>query len=180
MTEDYRLIKRIRSGDKKAFDCLVRKYYKNIFDYCYRRTGDKDIASDLTQDIFTKLVASIYSYSKTGKFVNYLFTIAVNTCTDYLRKKKSYLTELDGEQMEAVPNSLDDVMIQAEENQILYQRLLVLPDIQKNALILHYYHGLKIKDISEITGVPVSTVKSRMRQGIDKLRKLYQKDGDDR
>ena len=129
MTEDHKLIKCIKAGDKKAFDCLVRKYYKNIFAYCYRRTGDKEIAADLTQDVFTKLI------------------------------------------------NLQD-FIQEEENETLYGHLLSLPDIQKNALILHYYHGLKIKDISVITGVPVSTVKSRMKQGIDKLRKIYQKEGE--
>lgn len=174
--EDYILIKRIKTGDKNAFDYLVRKYYNNIFSYCYRRTGDKEIAADLTQDIFAKLIVAIYSYSKTGKFANYLFTIAVNTCTDYLRKRKLYLAETDVEQVEIVLNSLDENIIQTEENEVLYQRLLALPDIQKNALILHYYQGLKIKDIAVITGVPVSTVKSRMKQGIEKLRKIYQKD----
>ncbi|HIS47225.1 MAG TPA: RNA polymerase sigma factor [Candidatus Scybalocola faecigallinarum] len=178
MTEDHKLIKCIKAGDKKAFDCLVRKYYKNIFAYCYRRTGDKEIAADLTQDVFTKLIAAIYNYSRTGKFVNYLFTIAVNTCTDYLRKKKLYVTEIDGELVEAVQSPPDEDFIQEEENETLYGHLLSLPDIQKNALILHYYHGLKIKDISVITGVPVSTVKSRMKQGIDKLRKIYQKEGE--
>lgn len=177
-TEDSRLIKRIKAGDKQAFDILVRKHYQNIFSYCYRRTGNSDTAADLTQDVFMKLVASIYKYTFTGKFINFLFTIAVNTCNDYARKKQFCASDMDVEQREAIQNPPDIEVIQTEESKILYQRLSKLPDIQKDALILHYYHGLKIKDISIITGVSTSTVKSRMKQGIEKLRKIYQKDGE--
>lgn len=176
-TEDNKLVKRIKTGDKQAFDLLVRKHYQNIFSYCYRRTGDYDVAADLTQDVFMKLAEAIYNYRLTGEFINFLFTIAVNTCNDYLRKKKLYISEIDVERLGAVQHSPDIDLIQAEEHHTLYQRLLALPDIQKDALILHYYQGLKIKDISIITGAPVSTVKSCMKQGIEKLRKIYQKDG---
>lgn len=176
-TEDNELVKRIKAGDKQAFDLLVRKHYQNIFSYCYRRTGNYDVAADLTQDVFLKLVAATYNYKLTGKFINFLYTIAVNTCNDYLRKKKFYISEVDVERTEAVQNSPDMDFIQAEEHRTLYQRLLELPDIQKDTLILHYYQGLRIKDISIITGAPISTVKSRMKQGIEKLRKLYKKDG---
>lgn len=75
-TEDRRLINRIRSGDKGTFEELVKRHYKDVFAYCYRRTGNREDAEDLTQEVFLKLVKAIYKYRHTGKFRNFIFTIA--------------------------------------------------------------------------------------------------------
>lgn len=173
MNDDHKLVRRILSGDKEAFDQLVRKHYQNIYSYCYRRTFDKNIAADLTQDVFLKLVSSIYHYSLSGKFSNFLFTIAVNTCNDYFRKQGRALPE---ETLSEGDKSPDDAVIQSEENALVRKRLAQLPDAQQQALILYYYHGFKAKDIAKITNTPLPTVKSRIHQGLEKLRKLYGKD----
>lgn len=176
MIEDNRLIRQILTGDKEAFEQLVRKHYQNIYAYCYRRTGNESVASDLTQDIFLKLISSIYNYKFFGKFTNYIFTIAVNTCNDYFRKAKP---EINNE-LDELPTSDDTPMeatIKSEDNKRLHDRLNSLPDKQKEAIILYYYHDLKAKDIAKITGVPLATAKSRIKQGLDKLRRLYK--GDD-
>ena len=75
-TEDRRLINRIRNGDKGAFEELVKRHYEDIFSYCYRRTGNREDAEDLTQEVFLKLVKAIYKYRHTGKFRNFIFTVA--------------------------------------------------------------------------------------------------------
>lgn len=175
MDEDHKLIRKVLDGDKDAFERLVRKHYSNIYAYCYRRVWDENIAADLTQDIFLKLVSSIYRYRFSGKFSNFIFTIAVNTCNDYFRK---YSQEQTCEIQEIPDNtkSMADVVIENEDNVLLCQRLNGLPEMQRQALVLYYYHGLKAKDIAKITGVPLSTIKSRIKQGLDKLRKLYGKD----
>lgn len=178
-TEDNRLIRRIKEGDRQAFERLVRKHYQAVFSYCYRRTGDRDTAADLTQEVFLKLVAAIYRYAFTGKFTNFLYTIAVNTCHDHARKKELPLAAEDVESAEADEDPPDAALIRREERGTLYQRLSALPDEQKDALILRYYHDLKMRDIAKITGVPVSTVKSRVKRGLDKLRKIYQEDEED-
>lgn len=85
--EDYFLIKKIKKGNTEAWEKLVRKYYQQIFAFCVRRCfGNRLLASDLTQDIFLKLVENIDSYKFTGKFNNYLFTIAINTCRNNSKK----------------------------------------------------------------------------------------------
>ena len=160
MIEDNRLIRQILTGDKEAFEQLVRKHYQNIYAYCYRQTGNQSVAADLTQDIFFKLISSIYNYKFFGKFTNYIFTIAVNTCNDYFRKAKP---EINNE-LDELPTSDDTPMeatIKSEDNKRLHDRLNSLPDKQKEAIILYYYHDLKAKDIAKITGVPLATAKSR-------------------
>ena len=176
--KDFILVQKIKAGNRQAFEVLVKRYYQNIYAYCFRRCGNKETAQDLTQDIFVKLISSIYRYTPTGKFQNFLFTIAVNTCNDYHRKSTIQQTDVDIDIMIDSEPFLEDSHIKKEEHVLLCERLQTLPDIQKNALILYYYHDLKIKDIATITGVSVSTVKSRIHQGIGKLKKIYRKDGE--
>jgi RNA polymerase sigma-70 factor (ECF subfamily) len=171
------LIRRVISGDIQAFDTLVRKYYKNIYAYCYRRTRDENIAADLTQDVFLKVISTIYKYKFTGKFSNFLFTIALNTCNDYNRKS-SPIIDYDMNTLTSIERQPLEQIIKNEEAQKLHERLYALPDIQREALILYYYHDLKAKDIATITGTPLATTKSRIKQGLDKLKKAYYK-GDD-
>lgn len=123
-----------------------------------------------------KLVASIYNYRFSGKFSNFIFTIAVNTCNDYFRKVKSTIETKPDEMPDSNDSSIEAI-IKTEENQCLQSRLDLLPDKQREAIILYYYHDMKVKDIAKITGVPLSTAKSRIKQGLDKLRKLYGRDG---
>lgn len=171
--EDYFLIQRIKAGDKHAFEKLTEKYYGSIYAFCYRKTGNRETSQDLTQDIFLKLVQSIYRYQCIGKFQNYLYTIAVNTCNDFLRKSRPAEKEVDTEELQD-PGPLPEAQyIRKQDSFKLYDRLRMLPEIQREVLILYYYQNLKIKDIAAITGAGVSTVKSRMHQGIGKLRKLY-------
>ncbi|KJF27328.1 hypothetical protein TZ02_08305 [Clostridium aceticum] len=173
MIEDYQLIWRIKKGDQQAFDTLVRKHYQNIYSYCIRRTGNQVMAADLTQDIFLKLVKAIYNYHFTGKFTNFLFTIAVNTCNDYCRKPQQRYEHVDSlQKSDNRPEPIDRV-IQNEEAKGIKQKIDALPDMQKDAIILYYYHDMKAKDIAKVTGVNLATVKSRLKQGKDKLKKMF-------
>lgn len=171
--EDFQLIRQIQKGDKEAFDILVRKHYQNIYSYCVRRTGNQVVAADLTQDIFLKLVKSIYDYRFSGKFINFLFTIAVNTCNDYYRKPRQAYENIDDLQKgDDKPAPIENI-IRNEQAMFIKSKIDELPDIQKDAIILYYYHDMKAKDIAKITGANLSTVKSRLKQGKDKLKKLF-------
>ena len=169
------MVRRIVNGDEQAFDDLVRKYYQNIYRYCYRRLRDENIAADFTQEIFLKVVRTIYKFKLTGKFSNFLFTIALNTCNDYFRKNKISVDYNLNTLTDSSPQPLDQI-IQNEETQVLHFRLNALLDTQREALTLYYYHGMKAKDIAKITGVPLATAKSRIKQGLDKLKKAYGED----
>ena len=170
--DDYVIIKKILNGDNLAFEDLVRKYYQGVYSYCNKRFNSKEIAEDLTQDIFLKLVKSIYQYSYKGKFSNFLFTITINTCTDYIRKKKFNIVDDDIELQDSKVD-IEECLISRQENENLTMFINELPDIQRDTIILFYYSNLKIKEIAKIKNVPISTVKSRLKQGIDKLKIKY-------
>lgn len=130
------------------------------------------VAADLTQDIFLKLIKSIYHYRFTGKFINFLFTIAVNTCNDYYKKPLQSYEDVDSlQKSDSEPEPIDGV-IQNEEAKAIKEKIDNLPDFQKDTIILYYYHDIKAKDIAKIMGVSLPTVKSRLKQGKDKLKKM--------
>lgn len=135
--------------------------------------NDEQAALDLTQDIFLKLVDNIYSYKFTGKFQNYLFTIAVNTCNDYYKKKKFMLVEYDETEKADDSSTLVERIENDERSTIIKNALEELPQEQRDVIILRFYHEMKLKDIAHIFGVPLPTVKSRLKLGIKKLKQIF-------
>lgn len=177
MIQDWMIIIKIKMGDPDAWDILVHKYYDSVYFYCVRRCyGDCDIASDLTQDIFLKLVESLPRYRFIGKFQNYLYTMAVNTCNNYLKKRHIEQIELTDNFTTDLDTSLIDEILHDERKETVQKALDLLPEIQREVVILRYYHDLKVKDIATITGVGVSTVQSRIYQGLRKLEKVLERE----
>ena len=175
--EDYILIRRIQNGNTEAFEALVRKHYQNIYQFCVRRcNGDTALAADLTQDTFLKLIEHIQQYRLTGKFMNFLLTIAVNTCNNYFKKKSPDIVDMDT--LSTVPSNLNisEEVLRQENAKIIQQAIDRLPDMQKGVVILRFYHDRKLKEIAAITGVSLPTAKSRLKQGLDKLKRYLDKE----
>ncbi len=175
--EDYILTRRIQNGDPEAFETLVRKHYQNIYQFCVRRcNGDTALAADLTQDTFLKLIEHIQQYRLTGKFMNFLLTIAVNTCNNHFKKKSPDIVDMDT--LSAVPSNLNisEEVLRQEDAKIIQQAIDRLPDMQKEVVILRFYHDRKLKEIAAITGVSLPTAKSRLKQGLDKLKRYLDKE----
>ncbi len=166
------MIKKIQAGDTEAFDTLVRKYYRSIYQFCYRRlNGDADLAADITQDVFLKLLENIQAVRMLGKFQNYLLTIAVNTCNNYFKKEKPTYVGLETLEMVDETDSSLEKVIRKESRDAVRRAIAELPDYQKEVVILRFYHDLKIKEIAAITNASVPTVKSRLQQGLKKLQR---------
>lgn len=175
--EDYILIKRIQDGDPAAFEGLVRKYYQNIYSFCVRRcNGDTVLAADLTQEIFLKLVEHIRCYRPTGKFINFLLTIAVNTCNNNYKKKSFELVEADMLAQLPDQNDIERMVLRRETALTVQQAINRLPDIQKEVVILRFYHHRKLREIAVMTGVSLPTAKSRLKQGLAKLKRYLDKE----
>lgn len=170
--EDYILIRRIQNGDPEAFEILVRKYYQNIYYFCVRRcNGNTTLAADLTQDTFLKLIEHIQQYRLKGKFINFLLTIAVNTCNNHFKKKSPDIVDMNTLSTIQINTDISEEILRQEDAKFIQQAIDRLPDIQKDAVILRFYHDRKLKEIAIITGVTLPTAKSRLKQGLDKLKR---------
>lgn len=170
--DDKRLIKQIQQGNSDSLDTIIRKYYNDIYSYCFRKTANSNIAADLTQEVFLKLANYIHNYVHIGKFRNYLFIIAKNTCNDYYKKNGAVIESID---LLDVPDN-DNNFTKIEQSDSVMKALSSLPDIQKDVIILRFYYDMKLKEISKITNSSLATTKSRLKQGLDKLKNILNKD----
>lgn len=178
MVPDDELIREILKGSQAAMEVLVKKYYKAIYAYVYRNIGEYHTAYDITQEIFIKMMKNIKSYHEQGKFKNWLMKIAMNACGDYYRsasyKRLKVQEQLDEDTAEE-EGSVLDMLERNLERQRVKEAVLELPDYQRDSLILKYYHDMKIKDIAQVTGAREASVKSRLRQGMEKLRNILKR-----
>lgn len=175
MIEDYKLLKQIQTGDQNALSVLIEKYYSQVFGYCFRFFhGQKETAEDVTQEIFLRLVKSIQHYRFTGKFFNYLFTITINCCRTTVTRKQVAQTEWQEEITEILPDEASN--IDSAEQLAVQQLLDQLPEYQREVLLLRFYYDLKLTEIAQITHAKLPTVKSRLQQGLKKLRQSASED----
>lgn len=109
-----------------------------------------------------------------GKFQNYLLTIAANTCNNYLKKAKPIYTDLNTFDITDDTESALERMIQNENTIEVRKALHTLPDYQKEVIILRFYHDLKMREIAKITKSNIPTTKSRLRQGLQKIKRYLE------
>lgn len=163
MRTERHVIERVLNGDSEDFNLLVRQWEKPIYNFIFRMIGNRDEAMDLCQDVFLKAFRELGTLKDRDRFTAWLYRIAHNTCYSRLRKNigKTWV-ELDPD------TGAKSVSI---ENRIAVERaLLQLPDDQREVVVLKVYQDLKFEEIAVIQDAPVSTVKSRLYMGFEKLR----------
>lgn len=161
--EDSRFIKQLKKGDKEGINSLFDNYYDRAYGYCYRRVTHREAAQDITQEVFLRVFKHIEDYRHYGKFENYLYVVAGNLCKDFYKKKKFY--------------PLDDLELQAEGEEFikLEQAIVVkealdkLPELEREIIYLRFYQDRKIKDISKILDLKLSTVKYHLKRAQELL-----------
>ncbi len=165
--DDRKIVERVLKGDTEAFNLLILQWEKPIYNFIYRLINDREEAMDLCQDSFLKAYRELATLKDRDRFSAWLYRIAHNTCYSRLRKDigKTFV-ELDpdvGAQRSHVVNRL------AIEKALQY-----LPEEQRETVVLKVFHELKFEEIAEIQGAPVSTVKSRLYMGFEKLRSILE------
>lgn len=170
--DEIELVCRAKLGDKEALNEIVDMHYDEIYKFIYRRMGNKAAAEDVTQDTFIKFIKNLPYYKEKNKLKSFLFTIAINTSNDFFRrhKQETSLLSLDNVSEETTEEVTEDEILQKEEAVIVRQAVLSLPDIQRDVIILRFYHDLKIKEIASVLKIPIPTVKTRLRRALKALK----------
>lgn len=164
---DKRLVEKIKQGERDAWEVLARRYYDEIFRYCWYRTGNETAAADCTQDTFLHVIQGLAGYVDADKFRAWVFRIASNACVDYFRKEKEVCAE---EGVWTVQGTEDRALGQAEDACYVEKALLALTDAQREVVILKYYHGFKIREIAQLLGISLPAAKARLKHGMDRLK----------
>lgn len=184
--EDEKMVRRIRQGEGELLGPLIEKYYKDVFRFCYYKTGNEASAYDCTQETFLRMIRFMESYVEMHRFKSYLLRIALNVCRDYYRENSVSTVPLEeAEACGAAGGGAPGVTAaetgngRIEEACVVQQCLMRLPEFQREVIILHFYYGYKLREIAAATGVTLSTAKSRLKQGQDKLRRIFREEGID-
>ncbi len=183
---DEELLRRFNEGDAEAFEVLVRRYERPLYNFILRSVRRRERADELLQDVFLKVVQRSQDFKGNSKLSTWLYTIARNLCIDHSRKmvfrrhasldapsrsgsdeegptllEKTSGAEL-GADREAISNDLAVRITAAVEE---------LPEEQREVFLMRQVQGMAFKDIADVIGVPENTVKSRMRYALERLQR---------
>jgi RNA polymerase sigma-70 factor (ECF subfamily) len=179
MMSDEELVARSRGGDLDSFNQLVLRWERPIYALAYRVIGREEDARDVTQETFLRAFRALSGFKGQAKFSSWLYRITLNLCRDWIRRERRTpiaptpegvdLVELAGEAADA--ESIEELVSRKELGRAVAKAMALLPDEQRTALILKEYHGLTFQEIADLLDCPLSTVKTRLYQGLTVLRR---------
>jgi RNA polymerase sigma-70 factor (ECF subfamily) len=181
---DQDLVRAFQAGDKAAFDKLVIKHKDRIFSLCYWFLGDKQEANDSAQETFIKAYQSLRKFRFESAFFTWLYRIAANTCKnrlkslDYRQKKRMVYVDNPGETEDKKPiTEIHDELcspmkeLEKKERMLLIQNAISsLPVDQRTVVVLRDIEGLSYEEVSNLTGLNLGTVKSKLSRARLQLR----------
>jgi RNA polymerase sigma-70 factor (ECF subfamily) len=185
MMSDEELVARSRSGDLDSFNQLVLRWERPIYALAYRVIGREEDARDVAQETFLRAFRALSGFKGQAKFSSWLYRITLNLCRDWIRRERRTpiaqapegidLVELAGESPDE--ESIEDLVSRKELGRAVAKAMALLPDEQRTAIILKEYHGLTFQEIADLLDCPLSTVKTRLYQGLTVLRR-HLREGD--
>jgi RNA polymerase sigma factor (sigma-70 family) len=178
---DQDLVKLYLDGEESVLEELLRRHKSKIYTSIYLLVKDQYLAEDIFQDAFIKVINTLRSgrYNEEGKFLPWVMRIAHNLVIDYFRKEKRSptITSADGETdilnlIQTYEESAEDKMLREQTHVDLRVMIQLLPDEQKEVLIMRHYADLSFKEIADLTDVSINTALGRMRYALSNLRKM--------
>jgi len=177
---DEQLIIRFLKGDEESLEILIKRYLKPIYSFTFRFVGNSQEAEDITQEVFIKVWCNLKRFDKNKKFKTWIFTIAKNACLDWRKKKRAVpFSILDNEGELSFAETIKDPAPLPSE---LFERWDIATTLNKALqslspkyrmiLFLRYNEHFTFREIAELLGESINTIKSRHRRGISLLKKL--------
>ena len=181
--DDAALVNSYISGNEAALETLIKRHQSRIFGFIYSKVGDRDLADDIFQDTFIKVIRTLKSnaYNEEGKFLPWVMRIAHNLIVDHFRHNKKMPLYRETEEFSIFSVMTDDSLtienklISDQVTKDLRQLVEELPADQKEVLMMRLYQDMSFKEISEATGVSINTALGRMRYAVINLRKVIDK-----
>lgn len=181
LKSDQYYIERFISGDKSGIEMLITRHKDRVFTYIYLIIKNKDLAEDIFQEVFIKVIQSLRAgkYRDNGKFLAWVFRIAHNMIIDHFRQEKLNKVysnddfEVDLLNSEKLcDENCEDILIRSQVHMEVKGLVDRLPSDQKEVIILRHYKGLSFREIADDTDVSINTALGRMRYALINLRKM--------
>lgn len=182
---DEELVALSRGGDVDSFNQLILRWERPIYALAYRVIGREEDARDVCQETFLRAFRALPGFKGQAKFSSWLYRIALNLCRDWMRRQRRVpLAELPGDvdpldlaAERGAIESIEDLVVRRQLSDAVAQAMALLPEEQRTAIILKEYHGMTFQEIADLQGCPLSTVKTRLYQGLSVLRRHLERRG---
>ena len=173
--DDGTLVRRCCGGDRRAFDALVVRYQRTVFNAALRMLHDREEARDVAQTVFLKAYEHLAKYDPKFKFYSWLYRIALNESINSLQRRRP-LEALDLDAPDGVPGP-EESLGQSQAQAALLRALMTLSTEYRAVIVLRHFTGCSYEDASEILGVPEKTIKSRLFSARQQLKTALQDQG---
>ena len=182
---DEQLVALAAGGDTGAFNQLVVRWERPIFALAYRTLGREEDARDVCQEAFLRAFRAIGGFKGQARFSSWLYRIALNLCRDWIRKERRVrvvpasddLQQEQAHSLEPAEESVEELIVRRDLGRVVERVMATLPEPQRTAILLKEYHGLTFQEIADLQGCPLSTVKTRLYQGLSALRRQLERNG---
>ena len=184
-TTDEQLVALAAAGDTDAFNQLVVRWERPIFALAYRTLGREEDARDVCQEAFLRAFRAIKGFKRQAKFSSWLYRIALNLCRDWMRRQRRapVMQPVDDVEQRAqgvlqrAPERIEDLVERRDLGRAVERLMAGLSEEQRTAILLKEYHSLTFQEIADLQQCPVSTVKTRVYQGLGALRRDLDRHG---
>lgn len=177
---DEELVARSVAGDTESFNQLVLRWERPIYALAYRHIGREDDARDVCQEAFLRAFRALPGFKGQAKFSSWLYRITLNLCRDWVRRERRAPFAPTPEGVDVADlatsetlrgESIEDAVTRRDLGRHVARAMQRLPEEQRTAILLKEYHGLTFQEIADLQGCPLSTVKTRLYQGLTVLRR---------
>ncbi|MBQ8222414.1 MAG: sigma-70 family RNA polymerase sigma factor [Bacteroidales bacterium] len=178
---DKELVERYRNGNVACFELLMERHQNKVFSYILMLVKDRQLADDIFQDTFLKIIRTIKAgaYKEEGKFIQFAMRVAHNLVIDHFRKSKRLpMVDAVSNEYDFIDNakytdsSVEDRLVEEQVYSDLRKMIEFLPEEQKEVLNMRMYADMSFKDIADATNVSINTALGRMRYALINLRKM--------
>ena len=183
---DSKLIFQYQNGDEKALSILINRHKKDLFTFIYYKLMDEDLANDIFQDTFIRVIVTLKEgrYKEENKFILWAKRIAHNLIIDHFRLQSKNIkiseTSFENEEfsifdiIKEPDGNIEDMLIENQINEDLVKMLVLLPENQQEVIKLRYFDGLSFKEIADHTETSINTTLGRVRYALINLRKIME------
>jgi RNA polymerase sigma-70 factor (ECF subfamily) len=176
---DEELVARSMGGDADSFNELVERWERPIYALAYRQIGREEDARDVCQETFLRAYRGLGGFRGQAKFSSWLYRITINLCRDWIRRERRTPVVQPPEDVDVMElaaarepsEPIEDQVARRDLARTVERLMALLPEEQRTAIVLKEYHGLTFQEIADVVGCPLSTVKTRLYQGLSVVRR---------
>ena len=176
---DEELVARSIGGDADSFNQLILRWERPIYALAYRTIGREEDARDVCQETFLRAFRALPRFRGQAKFSSWIYRIALNLCRDWIRRERRTGFVQPPEDVDLMAmvaagepsESIEDLVARKDQIRAVERAMALLPEEQRTAIVLKEYHGMTFQEIADLMGCPLSTVKTRLYQGLSVLRR---------